>query len=51
MIIWCDDNDTKDTIWKDVDEEILTCTLNYEFKKKKSPLCIEIINFDVHILI
>jgi hypothetical protein len=33
MILWCGDINTKKIIWKDIDEQILRCTSNYEASK------------------
>jgi len=48
MILWCDDIDTKKIISKNIDEQILRCTSNYE-ASKISPLFFEIKSLDVHL--
>ncbi len=48
MILWCGDIDTKKIISKDINEQILRCTSNYE-ASKISPLFFEINSLDVHL--
>jgi hypothetical protein len=48
MILWCGDIDIKKIISKDINEQILRCTSNYE-ASKISPLFFESNSLDVHL--
>jgi len=36
MIIWCDNIDIKEEFWKELDDQVFLCILNYDFFLIKS---------------